>query len=189
MNTNAFASTDAGRGIAALGPVMQLAFVPRDFDAAVNFWTRTIGAGPFYLREHIQADTFAYRGDSTPIDFDAAIGYWGDLQIELIRQHDDTPSIFRNSPYAHRDGLHHVCIAVDDMTRARSVCASLDADVLQEATFRGGAAEIVYVDTGGGPGTLVELWRGDDAGRAYFARARDVHRSWDGNDPLRRQAP
>lgn len=28
--------------IAALGDIMQLAFVPEDFDAAVKYWTQTI---------------------------------------------------------------------------------------------------------------------------------------------------
>lgn len=186
MNTGIPSGSTIARGLASLGPVMQLAFVPRDFDAAVRHWTQTIGAGPFYLREHIRADSFAYRGDPTPIDFDAAIGYWGDLQIELIRQHDATPSIFSGTPYAQRDGLHHVCIAIDDMAQARVSCARLGAEVVQEATFRGGSAEIVYVDAGG---MLVELWKGDEAGRAYFARARDVARHWDGSDPVRTQAP
>src|SRR5690606_23902147 len=39
--------------ISRLGNVMQLAFVPRDFDAAVRFWTETMGVGPFFLNDHV----------------------------------------------------------------------------------------------------------------------------------------
>lgn len=180
-------STDTVASIAALGDVMQLAFVPADFDAAVAFWTGTMGAGPFYLMEHINAENFRYQGQPGAIDFSAAIGYWGDIQIELIVQHDDKPSIFTSWRQQGLEGLHHVCIAVDDMAAARRVCAAAGATVMQEAQFRGGSAEVIYVDTHGGQGTMVEIWKGDDAGRAFFASLREMARGWDGKDPLRRR--
>ena len=174
------------KSIAALGPVMQMAFVPADFDAALRFWTETIGAGPFVLMEHIKAENSKYKGAPADIDFTAAMGYWGDMQIELIKQHNDTPSIYSTWREQGLDGLHHVCIAVDDMQHAREVCAAAGATVLQEAQFRGGSAEVLYVDTHGGPGTMVEIWKGDDAGRAFFAGLRELARNWDGSNPVRR---
>ena len=30
-------------GISAIGPVMQIAFVPADFDAAIAHWTKVMG--------------------------------------------------------------------------------------------------------------------------------------------------
>jgi hypothetical protein len=167
---------------------MQLAFVPEDFDAALRYWTEMMGVGPFFLMEHIEAENFKYRGQPSSIDFSVAIGYWGDVQIELVQQHDDAPSIFTTWRAQGMQGLHHVCVAVQDMAEARGVCESAGATVLQEAQFRGGSAEVVYVDTHGGPGTIVELWKGDDAGRAFFARIRDAARGWDGTRPLRRKA-
>ncbi|MNF05922.1 hypothetical protein D3C80_2057610 [compost metagenome] len=73
------------------------------------------------------------------------------------------------------------------MAEARRVCAEVGARVLQEAQFRGGSAEVVYVDTHGGPGTMVEFWKGDDAGRAFFASIREAARGWDGRNPIRRK--
>ena len=35
--------------IAGLGPIMQLAYVPRDVDATLDFWTKVMGAGPLIL--------------------------------------------------------------------------------------------------------------------------------------------
>ena len=175
------------KSIAALGQVMQMAFVPADFDAALRFWTETIGAGPFFVMEHIKAENCKYLGQAADIDFTAAVGYWGDLQIELIKQHNSAPSIYSTWREQGREGLHHVCIAVDDMDHARAVCAAAGATVLQEAQFRGGSAEVLYVDTHGGPGTMVELWKGDDAGRAFFASVRDASRNWDGSNPVRRR--
>ena len=36
------------------GPVVQNAFVVRDLEAAVNYWSSTVGVGPFYLLQHVQ---------------------------------------------------------------------------------------------------------------------------------------
>ena len=66
--------------IAALGDIMQLAFVPEDFDAAVKHWTETMGVGPFFLIEGIHLEGMKYRGQPTDAVFDLALAYWGDLQ-------------------------------------------------------------------------------------------------------------
>lgn len=176
------------RKIASLGEVFQIAFVPTDFDAALRFWTETMGAGPFYLMEHIQAENCKYKGEPATLDFSAAIGYWNDLQIELIQQHNDAPSIYTSWLKEGQQGLHHVCVAVKDMAETRRICAEAGATVMQEAQFRGGTAEVIYVDTHGGPGTMVEFWKGDDGGRKFFASIREAARGWDGSKPLRRKA-
>lgn len=174
--------------IASLGPVIQLAFVPQDFEACLDFWTRTMGVGPFTLMEHIRADSTHYLGEPTEIDMTAAIGYWGDMQIEIIKQHCDTPSIYKSWLDEGREGLHHVLIAVDEMQQALEVCYRAGARLLQHSTYRGGSAEVAYLDTGGGPGSMLELWQGDDPGRAFFASVREAARIWDGSDPIRRRS-
>ena len=173
--------------IASLGPVIQLAYVPKDFDACLKYWTQTMGAGPFMLMEHIKADTAHYRGQPVDIDMTAAVGYWHDMQIEIIKQHCDTPSIYTTWLAEGHEGVHHVLIAVDDMAAALEVCKRAGATLLQGSTYRGGSAEVAYLDTGGGPGTMLELWKPDAAGLAFFASIRDLARDWDGSDPIRRR--
>ena len=118
--------------IAALGDIMQLAFVPEDFDAAVKHWTEVMGVGPFYIIEGIHLDGMKYRGQPTEAVFDLALAYWGDLQIELIRPRDDHPSIYRGEYGATGNGLHHVCMLVDDLDEARRVCDAAGAEVVIE---------------------------------------------------------
>jgi methylmalonyl-CoA/ethylmalonyl-CoA epimerase len=173
--------------LSALGDVMQLAYVPADFDAALTFWIETVGAGPFWMLEHVALEDVQYRGAPAKVDFSLAIGYWGELQIELIRQHDDSPSIYKSWLDAGREGLHHVCILVDDMAHAREVCAEAGAEVVQEGKVAGGG-EVIYVDTGGGPGTMVEILKPGPGSREFFAHMKDVARTWDGSDPIRRVA-
>lgn len=171
--------------IAQLGHLMQLAYVPADFEGALKFWTATIGAGPFFAIDHVKLERVLYRGQSSDIDFSMMLGYWGDMQIELIRQHNDAPSIFK----AWRDeggrGLHHVCVLVDDMANARTVCGDAGVKVAQEALVPGGG-EVIYVDTQGGPASFVELLNPAPGTREFFKMMRDAHRDWDGEKPVRR---
>lgn len=170
-------------GLTDLGPIMQLAYLPSDFDAAVRHWTETVGAGPFFLLENIKLGDMKYLGEPTEAVFSVAIGYWGDLQIELIRPENDAPSIY-SGPYAVRDQLHHICIVVDDIATAYAAAEAAGAKVLVEGKV-GADGAVIYVDAGGGPGNVIEYVRLMHGGEGLFAMFRDAARDWDGSNPLR----
>jgi methylmalonyl-CoA/ethylmalonyl-CoA epimerase len=169
--------------IAALGPIMQNAYVPADFDGALAFWTKSMGVGPFFLIENIQLEGALYRGEPTDVRFTIAIAYWGEMQIELIKQVNDAPSIYKAWRDAGHEGLHHVCLLTEDFDAARKACAGMRIE--QEGKVAGGG-EVIYVDTGGGPGTMVEILRTAPGGREFFAMMREAARTWDGTDPVRK---
>ncbi|HEV2651735.1 MAG TPA: VOC family protein [Rhizomicrobium sp.] len=171
--------------LASLGEIMQLAFVPADFDGALRFWIETMGAGPFFALDHVQVENVRYRGKPANIDFSMMLGYWGDMQIEIIRQHNDTPSIYSTWRKEGREGLHHMCVLVDDIALARKACADVKAERLQEGTVPNGGA-FFYADTGGGPGTMLEVLKPGPGSREFFAMMRDAARGWDGKDPIRK---
>ena len=169
---------------AALGAIMQIAYVPEDFDAALRYWTEVVGAGPFFMLDHVQLEDVKYRGASVAPDFSMALGYWGDMQIELIQQHNDAPSIYKSWRDAGGEGIHHVCIVVDDMAAARAVCERAKAEVVQEGRIPGG--EVIYVDPGKAVGMLIELVKLPPEALQGFAYMREQARDWDGRDPVRR---
>lgn len=171
-------------GIAGIGTVMQLAFVPEDFDAAIDHWTRVMGVGPFFLIENIHLDGMTYRGKPTDAVFSLALAYWGDIQIELIRPENAAPSIYTGEYAAVGGGLHHVCVLVDDIAAARATCAAQGAEVLIEGRF--GASEVIYVDPGRGPGSIVEILQQDPNGPDLFGMIKAAGIGWDGSDPVRR---
>lgn len=171
--------------IARLGNVMQMAYVPDDFEAALKFWTKTIGAGPFFSLEHVKLERTRYRGQPVEVDFSMMLGYRGDMQIELIRQHNDAPSIFKAWRDEGHEGLHHVCVLIDDMNAARDLCSRTGVSIAQEAIVPGGG-EVIYVDTGAGPGSLVEMLKPAPGTREFFKMMREAHRAWDGSEPVRR---
>jgi NIPSNAP len=54
--------------------------------------------------------------------------------------------------------------------------------VAQEAIVPGGG-EVIYVDTGGGPGSVVEILKPAPGTREFFRMMREAHRTWDGKNP------
>lgn len=170
-------------GLSKLGEVMQLAFVPHDFEAAVQHWTQVMGVGPFFLMEGIHLEGMKYKGEPTDAVFDLALAYWGDIQIELIRPRDDHPSIYRGEYADVNGGLHHVCILVDNIEEAYRVCGEQGADIVIEGTL--GDSRVIYVDPGKGPGSLVEILQQGEGGPDLFAMIKQAGLDWDGSEPLR----
>ena len=173
----------AAKALTALGPVGQLAYLPTDLDAAVRYWTQTMGVGPFYLLENVALGGMKYRGQPTDAVFSIAIAYWGDVQIELIRAENDAPGIYTGE-YAVTDRLHHICIFVDSIAEARAAAAAVGAEILVEGTV-GADGEVIYVDAGGGPGHVIELLQNMSGADAIFQMIKDAGKDWDGSDPLR----
>jgi hypothetical protein len=176
--------SDPAASLAALGPIMQLSYCPRDYDAALSYWIG-MGAGPFFELHHVQLENIRFRGEPSDIDFSMALGYLGDIQIELIRQHNDVPSMYTEWLAEGREGVQHMCVLVEDIAEARRRVAAIGGTVLQEGELPGGAGAVIYVDTGGGPGTVMEYLQIGQAGRDGFAMMREAHRNWDGTDPIR----
>lgn len=167
--------------LSSIGPVMQLAFVPRDFDAAIAHWTGTMGVGPFYLLENIALEEMRYRGQPSDCVFTVALAYWGDMQIELIRQENDAPSIYKG---AEGGALHHVCLLTEDIVAARVIALAAGATLLVEAKV-GTDGGVIYVDTGNGPGSIVEILQPASGSEGLFAMIKAASVGWDGSDPVR----
>lgn len=169
--------------IPQLGDIMQLAYLPSDFDASLKYWTETMGVGPFFLIENVQLGDARYRGAPSEAVFSIALAYWGDVQIELVRPENDAPSLY-SGDYAVRDRLHHVCVLVDSIADARKACADAGAEVMFEGKV-GEDGEVIYVDFGGGPGHIVEILQPMSGSEGLFRMIKDAGANWDGTEPLR----
>jgi len=170
--------------LAALGPIMQLSYCPADYDAALAHWI-SLGAGPFFENMHVALEDVKFRGVPSAIDFSMALGYLGDIQIELVRQHNDAPSMYREWRATGHEGVQHMCVLVDDIAEARRRAAAQGGTIVQEGRLPGGMGAVIYVDSGGGPGTIMEYLQIGDAGRQGFAMMSEAHRNWDGSEPVR----
>ncbi len=169
--------------IADIGPVMQIAFVPDDFDAALRHWTEVMGVGPFFLLEKISLERMRYKGKPSDISFTIALAYWGDIQVELIRQESEGASIYVDMP--NGGAMHHVCLLTDDIEKAKAIAAEAGAELLVEAKV-GADGAVIYVDTKGYPGGIVEVLQPASGSEGLFAMMRGAARGWDGSDPIRK---
>ena len=63
---------------------------------------------------HLKQSGSVYRGRPTEPVASIAFANSGELQIELIEQEDDSPSIYREFLDAGHDGFHHLAWWVED---------------------------------------------------------------------------
>lgn len=170
--------------ISAVGAVMQLAFLPKDFDAAVTYWTETMGVGPFFLLENIRLGDMTCHGEPTDAIFSVAIAYWNDMQIELVRPENGAPAHYTGQHAVH-DRVQHVCIVVEDIAVAKQAVLAAGGTIVVEGKV-GEAGAVIYADPGFGPGGLVEYVQLDTGGVEFFQMMKDASVNWDGSEPLRK---
>lgn len=163
---------------------MQICWVVPDIHAAMAHWSQVAGVGPFFYFESLTWDDARYRGkpwDGAAIS--AAIAQAGAMQIELVMQHDQRPSMFRELVPEGRSGLHHMALT----------CENYDADV---AHYRRAGCEVVFeglmmgnrvcwMDTVPQLGFMVELFEASSMASRVFEMFRNAARDWDGTDPVR----
>lgn len=166
-------------------PIFQFAYVVDDLEAAAARWAATVGAGPFFVTEHHRGDRFEYRGQPIEADVSYAFGYSGSAQIQLIQQHDDLPSIYRDMFPAGEYGFHHVASLVPDYPSARQ--RLLDQGHALACELDANDIHACYFDTRATIGCFTELHSTTDRIVATFARWRAAHDEWDGQgSPVRR---
>jgi AhpD family alkylhydroperoxidase len=172
------------RGGTLLGPPRQNGYVVRDIDAAMRHWTQVLGVGPFFYVERAPIADLHYRGEPSGAEVSIALGQWGPLQIELIQQRNDAPSVYQDFLDAGYEGLHHMAYWTEDMDADLERLTRAGFNVEQSGTAAGG--RFVYFQSEGPPGTVVELSDVSGGKGQIFAQIAATAKSWDGTDPIRR---
>ena len=167
------------------GPVMQLGFVVPDLERAMQHWSGTVGVGPFFVLPHVQFAEVLYRGGPTDADISVAVAQWGEVQVELIQQFNDSPSIYSHFPGRDQGGLQHVGVmtrsVADDLQRLQT----LGIEPVQRGHTANGI-RFAYVSTDQHPGGMIELIEHGPAIDGFFAMVRKSAQEWDGTQPVRR---
>jgi hypothetical protein len=162
---------------------MQMCWVVPDLTVAIESWARSAGVGPFFWIPDTPFTEGTYRGK--PADFPAitaAIAYAGDIQIELVRQDDDKPSIFRDLVPPGRSGLHHMALYCGDYEAERDAYLEAGAELAYEGWIAGSRTS--WVDTTSTLGFMVELLEPSPGRAAFFTTMRDAAARWDGQQAI-----
>lgn len=174
----------------------QQAYFVSSIDKAAAKWMAAYGAGPFFAIRHHKADEFSYRGTDIEADVSYAFGYLGDLMIQLIEQHDEKPSIYREMFLRGQEGFHHVAYLVSDFAAERqrwldlgySLATELYADEVNAAYFDTRSLNGGFTEIHGDPPHIMGIfgiWQ-----RAHEARNGDSTPIIEMEDlPIYRRAP
>ena len=172
------------------GPIRQLGYVVHDLDRALRYWTQTMGVGPFFVQRHVTFEAYRYRGQpSIPPDLSLAIANSGDLQIELIAQHDERPSPYRDFLDAGREGAQHVSswLSREEYDAVRQTLHAGGTAIAHEGTIPVVGLRFVYYATDTVPGGLMYEIADVQQPQIYPAMemVAQAAREWDGRDPIR----
>lgn len=167
------------------GKVCQNGYVVRDIEAAMKHWTEVLGVGPFYYIERVHMDWFRYRGVRSEAEVSIALANTGELQIELIQQRNDAPSLYRDFLQNGREGLQHMSYWTRDYQADYDRYLALGFKVGHEGQIGGPQGRFVYFDTETHPGTVIEVSDISGTKGAFFERIRDAAATWDGSRPIR----
>ena len=151
------------------GPVRQTAYLVADIESAIEDWGRQMRIGPFALCRGIAPLTGAtYRGKTSgEVVMNVAFAYIGDLQLELIEQINDTPSMYREAIDQRGYGHHHYGFCIEDFDSAYATAVADDFEAVVD-TGVPGVARMSYVESKTVPGLVCELIQWNNFTRPYF---------------------
>jgi len=166
------------------GAVIQYAYTVQDLDLAMRHYTDVLHVGPWFKRGPFTPGQALYRGERNTAELSLARAFSGDSMIELIQQHNDAPSVYREVIDTRGYGFHHWAIPTrtfaEDVRRYQEQGFQVAfSDVLDTG------ARINYLDTMsviGGMTELVELTPAQLDRYTLFYRSSI---GWDGTDPVR----
>jgi hypothetical protein len=179
---------DAGNGgdmSRIFGAVAQNGYVVRDIHAAMEHWINVIGVGPWYYIDRVKTDYFRHWGEDSAVEMSIAIANSGDLQIELIQQRNDAPSLYKEFLDSGREGLQHLAYWTRDFQALYDRALSLGYKVGHQGQIGGEQGRFAYFDTQSHPGTVVEISDISGAKGQFFERVRQAAVGWDGSRPIR----
>ena len=167
------------------GAVRQNGYIVRDIRGAMEHWISVMGVGPWFYIDRVKMDYFRHRGQVSHVEASIALANSGDLQIELIQQRNDAPSMYKEFIDAGREGLQHMSYWTTEYQALYDRALQLGYKVGHEGQIGGEQGRFAYFDTELHPGTVVEI--SDISGNKgrFFEHIRRVAAEWDGSNPIR----
>lgn len=169
------------------GPVRQVGYVVRDIERAMQHWI-ALGVGPWFYKARIETTEFNYHGKPSRLPaLSIALANSGDVQLELIQQRDDAPSLYLDTLARHGECAQHVAYWTldhfDAWCRQLLELGYTEGHSGRMGAQRGRFAYFVHPEL---PSAMIELSESTGGKAEYFAQVRQAAIDWDGTDPIRR---
>ena len=160
----------------------QLGFFVDDVVTAAHRWASVFHVGPFTVLPRLTTEC-TYRGARTAHDVQVAVAQAGPVQIELMHQFCDRPSVFREMFPEGGTGLHQLCTVTTRYDAKKAHFEELGYEITAEIEARG--HRVAYVDTVSDFGFYTELVQSSPEFLGQLARIARECEGWDGHDPVR----
>ncbi len=167
------------------GQIAQIGYVVADIEATMQQWIRH-GVGPWFYIERVQTDYFRHRGIGSPLQMSVALANSGDVQLELIQQRNDAPSMYREFLDSGRSGAQHIAYWTTDFQDLYHRALAAGFTLGQEGQIGGEQGRFAYFDTEHDQGTVIVISDISGPNSQMFAYIRQGAATWDGTDPIRR---
>lgn len=173
--------------LSAPGHPFQYAWHVPNLEKAIDYWTRVVGVGPFFINE-VDSNTmegFQYRGGEGNLQMRIAWGQGKEGQIELIEVQSKEPNVYHDLVPANKAGFHHIGIWSDDYFADKSLLIEQGFEVVMDM---GVNTNICYFDTSESSGSMLELIERNDGIVGLFGMITQAAEDWDGTKPARTMA-
>jgi catechol 2,3-dioxygenase-like lactoylglutathione lyase family enzyme len=164
------------------GVIRQIGYVVTDLDRALASWVE-LGVGPWLVIRGLPMSV-SYRGEPCETTLSLALSNSGEMQVELIYQHDDTPSIFTEFLAANGPGFHQLAYWAEDFDAVMKAVEEAGWPVVWSGG-EGFGVRFAYVEPPNSPATVVEISELTEGQAASATFIRDTAANWDGTDPIR----
>lgn len=161
--------------------IHHIGYVVDDIPRAVGWAVSTLGAGPFFLIEHLEFDEVTFAGEPAAYDHSSAFGQWGELKLELTQVHSAAPAGLAEA--LGGAGFGHVAWLADDLEAETARLTAAGLPLFH--TGRSGPVRAHWFDARGTLGHHVEVLQRSPELLGFYERIRAAADGWDGADPLR----
>ncbi|HVH80068.1 MAG TPA: VOC family protein [Stellaceae bacterium] len=170
------------------GEMRQIGIVVHDIEKAMKHWVEVCGVGPWFYAERLPLTNYRYKG--RPYDtphLSIALANSGDIQLELIQQRCNTPSLYWDFLNAGHEGGQHWSSWPVNYHEIREKALASGWHIGQEGDSARGP--FIYFLEEGHPGTVIEMAEATPTRMRIFDQVREAAKNWDGSDPIRLNWP
>jgi catechol 2,3-dioxygenase-like lactoylglutathione lyase family enzyme len=164
-------------------PLHHLGYVVEDLRTGVERFVRAMGAGPFFVMEHIPFDEVSFEGRPAAYDHSSAFGRWGPVLLELTQVHDVQPAGLRERLVSPGAGVGHVAWLVDSLEDETARLRELGVRPFHAG--RSGPASAVWFDGRPLLGHPIEVLQRREELLRFYELVWAAAEGWDGSDPFR----
>jgi hypothetical protein len=167
--------------------ILQTSFVVKDIHESIQAFLDLLEIGPWFVFEHYPMPVLKYRDGPTTIDFTVAAAFSGAMMFELVQQHDDRPSAYRDVVSTRGYGFHHLALPSYDYDRDLAAYRKLGFAIANEGTAPAdhGGGRAAYIDTTSKLPGMIELMEIVPSLTASLSDMEAAAANWDGSDPVR----